>query len=123
MAEVQSTADPFSLQSRIERCEQRVARQREIVEDLIKYNVAGPAQRLLALMEQALAELREQERARSRQADEPAPASEPARECNSVAAGDRHDRVTRDARASRRERGDIICESMTSRMGAPIAVA
>jgi hypothetical protein len=60
MAEVESTTDPFSLKSRIKRSEQRVARQREIVEDLIKYNVAGPAQRLLALMEQALAELREE---------------------------------------------------------------
>ncbi|MGE0035739.1 MAG: hypothetical protein AB7S93_08905 [Xanthobacteraceae bacterium] len=78
MAEVQSSADPFSLQSRIERSEQRVARQREIVEDLIKYNVAGPAQRLLALMEQALAELREQ--AREEQPDAPAPAPEPAPE-------------------------------------------
>jgi len=71
MAEVQSTADAFSLQSRIERSEQRVARQREIVEDLIKYNVAGPAQRLLALMEQALADLREQ--AGDQPAGEPAP--------------------------------------------------
>lgn len=60
MAEVQSSVDPFSLKSRIERSEQRVARQREIVEALVKYNVAGPAQRLLALMEEALAELREQ---------------------------------------------------------------
>ena len=59
------------VESRIERSEQRVARQREIVEDLIKYNVAGPAQRLLALMEQALADLREQ--ARDQQAGEPAP--------------------------------------------------
>ena len=74
MAEVQSTAEPFSLQGRIERSEQRVVRQREIVEALIKYNVAGPAQRLLALMEQALAELREQ--AREGQADESAPRSE-----------------------------------------------
>ena len=61
MAEVQSTADPFSLKNRIERSEQRIARQREIVEALIKYNVAGPAQRLLALMEEALAQLREEE--------------------------------------------------------------
>jgi len=75
MAEVQSSADPFSLQSRIERSEQRVARQREIVEDLIKYNVAGPAQRLLALMEQALAELREQ--AREEQPDAPVPEPAP----------------------------------------------
>jgi hypothetical protein len=78
MAEVQSSVDPFSLQSRIERSEQRVARQREIVEDLIKYNVAGPAQRLLALMEQALAELREQ--AREDQTDALASAPEPAPE-------------------------------------------
>ena len=60
-----------SREVRIERSEQRVARQREIVEDLIKYNVAGPAQRLLALMEQALADLREQ--AGDQPADEPAP--------------------------------------------------
>ena len=66
MAEVQSTADPFSLKSRIERSEQRIARQREIVQDLIKYNVAGPAQRLLALMEEALAELREQQEREAR---------------------------------------------------------
>jgi hypothetical protein len=78
MAEVQSSVDPFSLQSRIERSEQRVARQREIVEDLIKYNVAGPAQRLLALMEQALAELRAE--AGEEQAPAPVPAPEPAPE-------------------------------------------
>ena len=77
MAEVQSTVDAFSLQSRIERSEQRVARQREIVEDLIKYNVAGPAQRLLALMEQALADLREQAREEQADAAAPEPTPEP----------------------------------------------
>jgi hypothetical protein len=75
MAEVQHTVDPFSLRSQIERSEQRIARQREIVEDLVKFNVAGPAQRLLALMEQTLAGLREQER--EHQAIAPAPAPEP----------------------------------------------
>ncbi len=81
MAEVQSTVDDaFSLKSRIERSEQRVARQREIVEDLIKYNVAGPAQRLLALMEQALADLREQageEQTGEERAAAPTPAAAP----------------------------------------------
>jgi hypothetical protein len=84
MAEVESTTDPFSLKSRIERSEQRVARQREIVEDLIKYNVAGPAQRLLALMEQALAELRLE--AGEEQAAVPVPAPEPAPEATPEAA-------------------------------------
>jgi hypothetical protein len=84
MAEVESTTDPFSLKSRIERSEQRVARQREIVEDLIKYNVAGPAQRLLALMEQALAELRAE--AGEEPAAAPVPAPEPAPEATSEAA-------------------------------------
>jgi hypothetical protein len=80
MAEVQSSADPFSLKNRIERSEQRIARQREIVEALIKYNVAGPAQRLLALMEEALAQLREEDQTDStEQAAAPAPvAAEPA---------------------------------------------
>jgi hypothetical protein len=87
MAEVQPTADqptadPFSLQSRIERSEQRVARQRQIVEDLLKYNIAGPAQRVLDLMEQALAELREEydREHQRRQQQAPAPVSEPAAE-------------------------------------------
>ena len=84
MAEVESTTDPFSLKSRIERSEQRVARQREIVEDLVKYNVAGPAQRLLALMEQALAELRAE--AGEEPAGAPVPAPEPAPEATSEAA-------------------------------------
>jgi hypothetical protein len=84
MAEVESTTDPFSLKSRIERSEQRVARQREIVEDLIKYNVAGPAQRLLALMERALAELRAE--AGEEQAAAPVPAPEPAPEATSETA-------------------------------------
>jgi hypothetical protein len=84
MAEVESTTDPFSLKSRIERSEQRVARQREIVEDLVKYNVAGPAQRLLALMEQALAELRAE--AGEEPAAAPVPAPEPAPEATSEAA-------------------------------------
>jgi len=80
MAEVESTTDPFSLKSRIERSEQRVARQREIVEALIKYNVAGPAQRLLALMEEALAELRAEAGEEQAAAAAPVPAPEPAPE-------------------------------------------
>ena len=72
MAEVPQ-ADPHSWSSQIERSEQRIARQRQIVEDLIKFKAEGPAQRLLQLMEQTLASLREQERARQPQASEPAP--------------------------------------------------
>jgi hypothetical protein len=82
MAEAQPTADPFSLQSRIERSQQRVVRQRAIVEDLLKYNIAGPAQRVLDLMEQALAELREEydREQQLRQQQAPAPVAEPAAE-------------------------------------------
>jgi len=84
MAEVQPTADPFSLQSRIERSEQRIVRQRGIVEDLIKYNIAGPAQRVLDLMEQALAELREEyDREQQQRQQAPAPVAEPASEAAS----------------------------------------
>lgn len=71
MAEVPQ-ADPHSWSSQIERSEQRIARQRQIVEDLIKFKAEGPAQKLLQLMEQTLASLREQERARQPQASEPA---------------------------------------------------
>ncbi len=69
MAEVPQ-ADPYSLSSQIERSEQRIARQRQIVEDLIKFKAEGPAQKLLQLMEQTLASLREQERARQPQASQ-----------------------------------------------------
>jgi hypothetical protein len=77
MAEVQPTVDPFSLSSQIERSEQRIARQRQIVEDLVKFNVAGPAQQLLALMEQTLAGLREQQREQHTAAPPPGSAPEP----------------------------------------------
>ncbi len=76
MAEVESTEDAFSLRNQIERAEQRIARQRQIVEDLIKYNVAGPAQRLLDLMEHALDVLRQQEREQRPTAPVPEPAPE-----------------------------------------------
>ena len=76
MAEVPQ-ADPYSLSSQIERSEQRIARQRQIVEDLIKFKAEGPAQKLLQLMEQTLASLREQERAKRAPASESAPAPEP----------------------------------------------
>jgi hypothetical protein len=62
MAEVRAAVDRFSVSSLIERSEQRVARQRQIVDELRKFNAAGPAQRLLAIMEHTLAGLREQER-------------------------------------------------------------
>lgn len=68
MAEV-SQAD--SLISQIERSEQRIARQRQIVEDLIKFKAEGPAQKLLELMEQTLEALRDQERARHPTASNP----------------------------------------------------
>jgi hypothetical protein len=61
MAEAQQTEDRFSIPSQIERCEQRIARQRQIVDDLLKFNAAGPAKRLLAIMEHTLAGLRQQE--------------------------------------------------------------
>lgn len=64
MAEV-SQVDPYSLSSQIERSEQRIARQRQIVEDLTKFKAEGPAQKLLQLMEQTLASLHE--RARTQQ--------------------------------------------------------
>ena len=62
MAEAQQVEDRFSVPSLIERCEQRIARQRQIVDDLLKFNAAGPAKRLLAIMEHTLFGLREQER-------------------------------------------------------------
>ena len=54
--------DSYSLPNRIVRAEQRIARQREIVAELDKYNSAGSAQGLLRLMEETLASLRELER-------------------------------------------------------------
>jgi hypothetical protein len=74
MAEVPQ-ADPYSLSSQIERSEQPIARQRQIVEDLIKFKAEGPAQKLLLLMEQTLASLREQKR--TRYAPPPKPMPEP----------------------------------------------
>ena len=62
MAEAQQVEDRFSVPSLIERCEQRIARQRQIVDDLLKFNAAGPAKRLLGIMEYTLAGLRERER-------------------------------------------------------------
>jgi hypothetical protein len=61
MADAQQVEDRFSLPSLIERCEQRIARQRQIVDDLLKFNAAGPAKRLLGIMEHTLFGLREQE--------------------------------------------------------------
>ena len=72
MNEVQDTVDPFSLSSQIERSEQRIARQRQIVEDLVKFNAAGSAQRFLAIMEQTLGGLREREREQQAAAASPA---------------------------------------------------
>jgi len=54
--------DSYSLPNRIVRAEQRIARQREIVAELDKYNSAGSAQGLLRLMEQTLASLHEMQR-------------------------------------------------------------
>ncbi len=62
MADGRQIEDLFSIPMQIERCEQRIARQREIVDDLVKFNAAGPAKRLLAIMEHTLAKLRELER-------------------------------------------------------------
>jgi hypothetical protein len=76
MTEVQDTVDPFSLSSQIERSEQRISRQRQIVEDLVRFNAVGSAQRLLAIMEQTLAGLRQQEREQHAAAPSPALAPE-----------------------------------------------
>jgi len=54
--------DAYSLPNRIARAEQRIARQRQIVEELGKYNSAQSAQNLLTLMEETLASLRELQR-------------------------------------------------------------
>jgi hypothetical protein len=54
--------DLYSLPNRIERAEQRIARQREIVAELGRYNSAQSAQNLLTLMEESLASLREMQR-------------------------------------------------------------
>ena len=62
MAEAQQVEDRFSIPNLIERCEQRIARQRQIVDDLLKFNAAGPAKRLLGIMEYTLVGLREQQR-------------------------------------------------------------
>jgi hypothetical protein len=62
MADVQQADDHFSLQNRILRSEQRIARQRQIVEDLVRFKLDGPARQLLSVMEHTLAGLRQQER-------------------------------------------------------------
>jgi hypothetical protein len=62
MAVEKHTVDQFSISGLIARSEERIARQRQIVEDLRKFNASGPAERLLAVMEQTLAELRTRER-------------------------------------------------------------
>ena len=62
MAAEKHTVDQFSISGLIARSEERIARQRQIVEDLRKFNAAGPSERLLAVMEQTLAELRTRER-------------------------------------------------------------
>jgi hypothetical protein len=62
MAAEKHTVDQFSISGLIARSEERIARQRQIVEDLRKLNAAGPSERLLAVMEQTLAELRTRER-------------------------------------------------------------
>lgn len=63
MAENQrSIENQITVLGRIERAEQRIARQRQIVEELKTFNCAEPAQRLLEMMEQTLESLREQER-------------------------------------------------------------
>jgi len=54
--------DPYSLPNRIVRAEQRIARQRQIVEELNRYNSASSAQGLLTLMEETLASLHEMQR-------------------------------------------------------------
>ena len=54
--------DPYSLPNRIVRAEQRIARQREIVEELLKYKCAESARSLLLLMEETLATLQEMQR-------------------------------------------------------------
>jgi hypothetical protein len=54
-----SDDDPYSLPNRILRAEQRIARQRQIVEELTRYNSADSARGLLLLMEETLASLRE----------------------------------------------------------------
>ncbi len=59
MADVQQ--DRFSLPNQIARAEERVARQRQIVDDLRKFRSEGPAARLLAIMENTLAQLHERE--------------------------------------------------------------
>ena len=74
MAEAQQIEDRFSITNQIERCEERIARQRGIVDDLLKFNAAGPAKRLLAIMEHTLFGLREQEQElRARPVRQPEP--------------------------------------------------
>ncbi len=54
-----SDDDAYSLPNRIVRAEQRIARQRQIVEELARFNSAESAQGLLNLMEETLASLRD----------------------------------------------------------------
>jgi uncharacterized coiled-coil protein SlyX len=54
--------DIYSLPNRIERAEQRIARQRQIVEELSRFNSADSARNLLTLMEETLASLRQMQR-------------------------------------------------------------
>jgi hypothetical protein len=61
-----SDDDAYSLPNRIVRAEQRIARQRQIVEELTRYNSADSAQGLLNLMEETLASLRAMEREAAR---------------------------------------------------------
>jgi hypothetical protein len=54
--------DEYSLPNRIAKAQARIARQREIVEELNRYGCGESAQKLLELMEQTLASLHEMER-------------------------------------------------------------
>jgi uncharacterized coiled-coil protein SlyX len=69
--------DAYSLPNRIVRAEQRIARQRQIVEELARYNSAESAQGLLTLMEETLASLREMQRDAERPRAEARDASVP----------------------------------------------
>jgi uncharacterized coiled-coil protein SlyX len=61
-----SDDDACSLPNRIVRAEQRIARQRQIVEELARFNSAESAQNLLSLMEETLASLRDMQREAAR---------------------------------------------------------
>jgi hypothetical protein len=61
-----SDDDAYSLPNRIVRAEQRIARQRQIVEELTRFNSEESARNLLNLMEETLASLREMQREAAR---------------------------------------------------------